>query len=97
MTQAKENAPKDVPFMLVGNKNDLEDERAVTEKEGDDFAKELGYPFKEVSALTKDNIDDMFEVMVQKILPKKLEQLEKKDKGRTTLKDKKKDDKGDKG
>ena len=95
--QAKENSPKDVPFMLVGNKSDLEDSRAVSEKDGDDLAKELGFPFKEVSALTKDNIDDMFEVMVQKILPKKLEEMTKKDKGRTTLKEHKKNDKDKKG
>lgn len=84
--QAKENTSKDLPFMLVGNKNDLDDERAVSEKKGADFADELGYPFKEVSALTKDNIDEMFEIMAKMILPKKLKEKADRDEGRKTLK-----------
>ena len=50
----------DVIFALVGNKNDLEDQRQVTTEEGEKFAKERNYIFHEVSAKTSDGFSDLF-------------------------------------
>ena len=50
----------DVIFALVGNKNDLVDERKVTPEEGEKFAQERNYIFHEVSAKTGDGFSDLF-------------------------------------
>ena len=47
-------------LVLVGNKKDLENKRAVTLKEGEDFAKEKGFIFSEVSSKTGEGINDLF-------------------------------------
>ncbi|KAJ8470353.1 hypothetical protein OPV22_024696 [Ensete ventricosum] len=54
--------------MLVGNKVDKESERAVTKKEGIDFAREYGCLFLECSAKTRVNVEQCFEELVLKIL-----------------------------
>ena len=46
--------------IIVGNKSDLEDKRAVSTDEGQDFAKALGVPFMETSAKTSYNINELF-------------------------------------
>ena len=51
----------DVKMCLIGNKKDLEDNRAVTFEEGERFAKENGFfQFFETSAVTGENIKDVF-------------------------------------
>ncbi|XP_064951140.1 ras-related protein RABC1 isoform X1 [Musa acuminata AAA Group] len=52
--------------MLVGNKVDKEGERAVTKKEGIDFAREYGCLFLECSAKTRVNVEQCFEELVLK-------------------------------
>ncbi|XP_013693146.1 ras-related protein RABC1 isoform X2 [Brassica napus] len=54
--------------MLVGNKVDKESERAVSKKEGIDFAREYGCLFLECSAKTRVNVEQCFEELVLKIL-----------------------------
>lgn len=57
----------EIPFILVGNKKDLEDKRAVSEKEGREKTKELGaVGFYETSARTGDTVDEAFELMTKK-------------------------------
>ena len=47
------NIKKDeVIFAVVGNKSDLDDRREVNSDEGENFAKEQGFIFAEVSAKT---------------------------------------------
>jgi Ras-related protein Rab-18 len=53
--------------MLVGNKVDKESERAVTKKEGIEFAREYGCLFLECSAKTKVNVEQCFEELVLKV------------------------------
>ncbi|XP_020522116.1 ras-related protein RABC1 isoform X2 [Amborella trichopoda] len=54
--------------MLVGNKVDKEDERAVTREEGIALAKEYGCLFLECSAKTRVNVEKCFEELALKIL-----------------------------
>jgi GTPase SAR1 family protein len=46
--------------ILIGNKCDWEDKRAVTTEQGQALADELGIPFLEVSAKSNINVDKAF-------------------------------------
>ena len=50
----------EVIFALVGNKNDLENQREVSTEEGLKFAEENNYIFEEVSAKTGDGFSELF-------------------------------------
>ena len=48
-------------MILVGNKNDLQEERAVQKEEGEQFAQNNGIEyFLETSALSNDNVGLVF-------------------------------------
>lgn len=47
-----------VPFVLVGNKCDLEQEREVAKEKGEALAKEINCKFMESSAKTKVNVSE---------------------------------------
>jgi len=55
------------PVMIIGNKNDLSDERKVSMLEGEDIAKELGYGFLEVSAKSGKYVNEAFEDVVRSL------------------------------
>ena len=58
--EAKKESPDQI-FILIGNKNDLDDQRTITEEEGQARAKELGaHSYMETSALTGNNIEIAF-------------------------------------
>ena len=63
----KENASKKTVVYLVGNKIDKEEERKVKKQDGEELAKELGFHFAEVSALTGYNVKEIFEDLAEKI------------------------------
>ncbi|KAL8126001.1 ras-related protein RABC2a-like [Apium graveolens] len=54
--------------MLVGNKVDIESERAVSREEGISLANELGCLFLECSAKTRENVEQCFEELALKIM-----------------------------
>ena len=56
-----------VPFVLVGNKCDLESEREVPKEKGVELAKELNCQFMESSARTKVNVSEAFHELVREI------------------------------
>ena len=60
VNETKDLKREDAIFVLVGNKTDLEDKRAVTAKEAENFANEKGFIFQEVSAKTGEGIEDLF-------------------------------------
>ena len=57
----RENGPKGTTIVLVGNKSDLVDNRAVTFEEAETFAKSHHLQYLEVSAKTGDNIELVFD------------------------------------
>ena len=59
------------PFVLVGNKLDLADERVVSKSEGKKLADELGVEFFETSAKTGESVEQIFYTLVSKIIFKK--------------------------
>jgi len=58
---------ENLPFILVGNKADLEHERVVTKDEGEQRATELGCRFMETSAKTRLNVVEIFHELVREI------------------------------
>ena len=75
-----------IPFILVGNKNDLTDHRAVTLANAQAQAKEWKVPYVETSAKTRENVDKVFfdlmrEIRAQKMGTKRMDTIEMDTKG----------------
>jgi len=60
MKNLKDNADSNIKVILVGNKFDLADKRAVTKEEGDNLAESYGLKFMEASAKNRHNVNDLF-------------------------------------
>ena len=71
--EAKENVLEETIFVLVGTKNDLEDERKISYDEGIDLLKTNKFDlFFETSAKSGDGIVRMFEEASKEILNNKM-------------------------
>ncbi|CAD8144847.1 unnamed protein product [Paramecium octaurelia] len=68
LDDARENGNKQITFLLVGNKNDLEQERQVSFEEAKQFAQDNEIGFMETSAKTNYNVDQMFTKLAEIIL-----------------------------
>eukprot|EP01126_Amoeba_proteus_P029816 TRINITY_DN2945_c0_g1_i1.p1 TRINITY_DN2945_c0_g1~~TRINITY_DN2945_c0_g1_i1.p1 ORF type:complete len:124 (+),score=27.77 TRINITY_DN2945_c0_g1_i1:419-790(+) len=62
---------EEIPFVLVGNKCDLEDAREVTYEKGQSLASDLSCPFLEASAKTRYNVEESFTTLVKEIQKQK--------------------------
>ncbi|XP_078482908.1 ras-related protein O-RAL isoform X1 [Ciona intestinalis] len=49
-----------IPFLLVGNKSDLETNRQVSQADAQQFADKMGVQYVETSAKTRNNVDKAF-------------------------------------
>jgi small GTP-binding protein len=58
--EAFKNANGEVPLVVVANKVDLADSRAVNTKEGEEYAKKNGFLYVESSALTGENVEQAY-------------------------------------
>ena len=59
----------EIPFLLIGNKKDLQSERVVSKSEGEELAKEIGaLGYFETSAKTGENLDEMMDQCVDIII-----------------------------
>ena len=68
--ECKNSSPKDILIVLVGNKSDLEDNRDVSQEEGQELADGYGILFFEVSAKTGINVNEIFSSSVNEIAKK---------------------------
>jgi len=82
LSTLKKVTNKEVPVMLLGNKNDLEEERKVNFSEGKEKAISENLGFYETSALTGDNISKAFEIFIREVYDREryLERNRKKQK-----------------
>ncbi len=67
LDEATTNGNPNMTIMLIGNKVDLEHRRAVTTKEGEEFAAEHNLVFLETSAKSSANVENAFIKTAEKI------------------------------
>merc|ERR1712185_544013 len=60
LEESRQHASPNMTIMLIGNKCDDEDKRAVSFEEGEAFAKQHGLLFLETSAKTAHNVEEAF-------------------------------------
>ena len=63
---------EDKIIVLVGNKKDLEGKRQISTKEAEDFAKQKGFLFHEVSSKTGEGINELFYNLIFQEIEKKI-------------------------
>ena len=68
--ECKNSSPKDILIVLVGNKSDLEDNREVSQEEGQELADGYGILFFEASAKTGINVNEIFSSSINEIAKK---------------------------
>ena len=65
--EIQDNTAPETVVMLLGNKTDLQSTRAVSTDEGKEFARQYGFLFMEVSALSGSNVAESFSMIVSKV------------------------------
>ena len=70
LKKLRDNSNKNVSVILVGNKCDLEDNREVLKEDGEELAQKLKIKFMEVSAKTGENLDKMFQNLIDEVYEK---------------------------
>ncbi|RWS21764.1 ras-related protein Ral-A-like isoform X2, partial [Leptotrombidium deliense] len=63
---------ENIPFMLVGNKADLEEKRRVTIEEAQKLAEQWKVPYIETSAKTRSNVDRIFTDLMRDVYKRKM-------------------------
>ncbi|KAJ8557464.1 hypothetical protein K7X08_003089 [Anisodus acutangulus] len=67
LEELRAHADKNIVIMLVGNKTDLEDQRAVPTEDAKEFAQKEGLFFLETSAMEARNVEDAFFTVLTEI------------------------------
>lgn len=67
LTELKENSPSNIVVMLVGNKTDLNNCRAIPREEAENLAKEKKLLFAETSALESYGVNEAFQLITKEI------------------------------
>ena len=65
LTEIEKNASQNVLKILIGNKNDLENDRDIKYEEGQAFANRNGMQFIETSAKMNTNVNEAFETLAK--------------------------------
>ena len=68
LIEIEKNGNKNVYKLLIGNKNDLEENRQISYEEGKEFASINGMEFFETSAKTAYQVQDAFELLTRDII-----------------------------
>lgn len=71
------NDDKTVPFLLVGNKIDLDNRRTVSQEVALEQARQWGVPYVETSAKTRQNVDQVF-IELMRMIRDRRNQLDSK-------------------
>ena len=83
--ELKRNGDEDLTLVLVGNKCDLESQREVCKSIGNDKAILYNCAFMETSALSAENVDKAFNVMINEIFNKFHKKLNENTDGNSSL------------
>ena len=75
VNELKNVSDKNITILLIGNKSDLEDQRQVTKEQGEEKAGKLEVAFMETSALSGDNLEKAFELMINQVYKKCHEEM----------------------
>lgn len=67
---------ENIPFVLVGNKADLDERRVVGQEDADELAKSWRVPYVETSAKTRHNVNEVFFDLLRQISTRKSRELE---------------------
>ncbi|CAN1288607.1 Ras-related protein RABA4a [Linum perenne] len=67
LEELRGHADKNIVIILIGNKSDLEDQRAVSTEDAKEFAQKEGLFFLETSALNATNVESAFETVLTEI------------------------------
>ena len=67
LEDCKNLTPSSTLLVLIGNKNDLEEERKITKEMGENFANENSMIFFETSALNGSGVDNAFQKCIENI------------------------------
>ncbi|CAL9229826.1 unnamed protein product [Arabidopsis halleri] len=67
LEELRNNADKNIVIILVGNKSDLEDQRAISMEDAKEFAEKEGLFFLETSALNAVNVESAFSTVLTEI------------------------------
>jgi len=70
---------KNLTIILIGNKNDLEDQRQVSKEQGEEKAKTFQLAFLETSALSGENLEKGFNMLITEVYQKNKSELDKND------------------
>ena len=62
-----------IPFILVGNKCDLNEKRQVSQSHAQDRADSWKVPYVETSAKTRENVDKVFFDLMREIRSRKID------------------------
>lgn len=60
--------PESFPFMVIGNKLDIEEDRSVEKETAAEFAKQEGMEFLETSAKDNVNVEEAFKILASQAL-----------------------------
>ncbi|KAF5382803.1 hypothetical protein D9757_007262 [Collybiopsis confluens] len=69
----EQHASEGVNKILIGNKSDWTDKRAVTQEQGQELANELGVKFIETSAKANDGVEDAFFALARDIKTRRID------------------------
>ena len=70
---------KGITVMLIGNKNDLENQRQISKEQGKEKARSFQFAFLETSALSGDNLEKAFSMLITETYEKCKNELTKND------------------
>ena len=70
VNSARKNCPEHVALILVGAKSDLEEDREIDEAEAQQIAEQNNMQYIETSAKTNDNVNEMFENIINQVYNK---------------------------